>query len=123
MLLNWTNLPENPLISDKENVDRVKSAAEKVFLSRHLPTWEERSYKVSGDIELEWNHSDDHYTLPFDLEKQVGDKVNEGETIVVLEAMKMENALTAPATGTIGGIGFGIGDHVEKNDVLCIIST
>jgi biotin carboxyl carrier protein len=34
----------------------------------------------------------------------------------------MENGLPAPASGTISKIGFGVGDHVKKNDVLCIIS-
>jgi oxaloacetate decarboxylase alpha subunit/pyruvate carboxylase subunit B len=54
-------------------------------------------------------------------EKQVGDSVNEGETVVILEAMKMENALAAPASGTVKAINFGSGDNVAKGDVLCVI--
>jgi oxaloacetate decarboxylase alpha subunit/pyruvate carboxylase subunit B len=42
---------------------------------------------------------------------------------MILEAMKMENGLPAPASGTITKIAFGVGDHVKKNDVLCIISS
>jgi oxaloacetate decarboxylase alpha subunit/pyruvate carboxylase subunit B len=54
-------------------------------------------------------------------EKKVGDSVSQGETVVILEAMKMENALPAPAGGTIKSINFSSGDSVAKGDVLCII--
>jgi len=54
-------------------------------------------------------------------EKNVGDAINEGETVVILEAMKMENALPAPASGTIKAINFSSGDSVAKGAVLCII--
>ena len=54
-------------------------------------------------------------------EKNVGDSINEGETVVILEAMKMENALPAPASGTIKSINFSSGDSVAKGDVLCVI--
>mgnify|MGYP000471753081 CR=1 FL=1 len=53
--------------------------------------------------------------------KNVGDTVNQGETVVILEARKMENALNAPASGTIKAINFKSGDSVAKNDVLCVI--
>jgi pyruvate carboxylase subunit B len=56
------------------------------------------------------------------LDKKEGDAVNEGETILILEAMKMENALSAPISGTITRINLGVGDHVAKNDVLCVIT-
>ncbi|MBU4258771.1 MAG: pyruvate carboxylase subunit B [Proteobacteria bacterium] len=53
--------------------------------------------------------------------KQVGDSVNTGETVVILEAMKMENALPSPASGIIKSINFASGDSVARNDVLCVI--
>jgi len=54
-------------------------------------------------------------------QKHVGDSVNTGDTVVILEAMKMENALPAPAGGTIQTINFSSGDTVAKGDVLCVI--
>jgi oxaloacetate decarboxylase alpha subunit/pyruvate carboxylase subunit B len=54
-------------------------------------------------------------------DKNVGDSVTEGETVVILEAMKMENALPSPASGTIKSINFSAGDSVKKDAVLCVI--
>ncbi|MDZ7665916.1 MAG: pyruvate carboxylase subunit B [Desulfotignum sp.] len=54
-------------------------------------------------------------------EKQVGDAVEEGQTVVVIEAMKMENALPAPKSGTIAAIHFDTGDAVARDDVLAVI--
>jgi len=54
-------------------------------------------------------------------EKEVGDSVKQGETIIILEAMKMENALTSPASGVVKSIKFKSGDSVAKNDLLCVI--
>jgi oxaloacetate decarboxylase alpha subunit/pyruvate carboxylase subunit B len=54
-------------------------------------------------------------------EKSVGDKVTKGETIVVLEAMKMENSLPAPCDGTVNAINFSSGDNVAKGAALCVI--
>ncbi len=53
--------------------------------------------------------------------KKVGDAVEAGETMVVLEAMKMENALPAPVSGTVKAINFESGDTVAKDAVLCVI--
>lgn len=54
-------------------------------------------------------------------EKKVGDTVSEGETLLILEAMKMENALPAPVSGTVNAINFSSGDSVKKGDVLAVI--
>ena len=55
------------------------------------------------------------------VDKKKGDQVTAGEAILVLEAMKMENSLPSPISGTITKINMGVGDLVVKNDVLCVI--
>ncbi len=57
------------------------------------------------------------------FEKIIGDVVKTGETLVVLEAMKMENALAAPASGVVKQIYFKPGDSVAKGAVLCVIES
>ncbi len=53
--------------------------------------------------------------------KNEGDRVVKGDPVIILEAMKMENSLTAPADGVVKGIKFGSGDSVAKGAVLCVI--
>ncbi|MCF8110684.1 MAG: pyruvate carboxylase subunit B [Desulfobacteraceae bacterium] len=55
-------------------------------------------------------------------EEKEGVKVEEGDTIVILEAMKMENSLTTPVSGTVKSINFSEGDSVAKGDILCVIA-
>ena len=54
---------------------------------------------------------------------KVGDKVKVGDVVVMLEAMKMENAIPAPAAGTIKAVNFSAGAAVKKGEILAIIST
>ena len=49
---------------------------------------------------------------------QPGDVVSKGDSVLVLEAMKMENLLKAPGDGTVKAIKVTKGDRVEKGQVL-----
>ncbi len=50
-----------------------------------------------------------------------GDSVEEGETIVVLEAMKMEQPLKAHKSGTVSGLKAEVGSGVTNGEVICEI--
>ena len=53
---------------------------------------------------------------------EAGTTVTRGQTVVVLEAMKMENDLGAPKAGTIKEINVSKGQTVNQGDVLVVIS-
>jgi biotin carboxyl carrier protein len=58
-----------------------------------------------------------------DVLVQVGDRVSAGDTVVKLEAMKMENDLQAPLTGVVQEVRVSKGDNVSVGEVLVVIST
>jgi acetyl/propionyl-CoA carboxylase alpha subunit len=55
------------------------------------------------------------------INKKAGEKIEIGDSIFILEAMKMENDLRSPSSGVIKDIRVKEGDSVEKNTVLLII--
>jgi len=52
------------------------------------------------------------------IRKQAGDEISKGESVLILEAMKMENDLRAPASGKIKIVNVTEGTAVEKGTVL-----
>lgn len=57
-----------------------------------------------------------------EIKVKVGDKVNTGDTVVVLEAMKMQNNIDAETSGTITSINVNKGDAVMEGDTLVTIA-
>jgi pyruvate carboxylase subunit B len=53
---------------------------------------------------------------------EVGQEVKSGDTVVILEAMKMENALPAPADGVVKLLPHQSGAKVARGDVLAVIA-
>ena len=56
-----------------------------------------------------------------EIKVKVGDKVNAGDTVVILEAMKMQNNIEAEPSGTITSINVNKGDAVMEGDTLVTI--
>ena len=55
------------------------------------------------------------------INKSNGDRVEPGDLIVVLEAMKMEQPLIAHKSGTVAGLQVGVGQTVASGQILCVI--
>jgi len=59
--------------------------------------------------------------LILEIKVKVGDSVVAGQTVAILEAMKMENSLTTHVSGTIKEIRFDKGSEVSTGDVVMIV--
>lgn len=58
----------------------------------------------------------------FKVEKKVGDKVEKGDAVLILEAMKMEIPVVAPEAGTVASIEVAVGDTVESGALLATLN-
>ena len=56
--------------------------------------------------------------LILEVNVEEGAEVQEGDYLLVLEAMKMENTLTAPRDGVVKSVSIKKGETVEKNQLL-----
>ena len=57
------------------------------------------------------------------LAVEVGEQVSEGQPLLVLEAMKMQNSIPSPSSGTVSSLPVAAGVQVVRNQVLAVIQT
>jgi biotin carboxyl carrier protein len=55
------------------------------------------------------------------VSKKAGDKILEGEEVLVMEAMKMEMPIFSPTDGVIAAIKVGEGQAVAKDEILVVV--
>ncbi len=130
---NIANVTVNGIPYEVEMKQPVKAGKQKVKLS------EERKAKSeeSNNSPTEPQNSPASQTAPAtggkpvvaplpgtinEIKVKVGDKVNAGDTVVVLEAMKMQNNIEAETAGTIASINVSKGDAVLEGDTLVTIA-
>ncbi|AKE90662.1 MULTISPECIES: biotin/lipoyl-binding carrier protein [Rhodococcus] len=58
----------------------------------------------------------------FEVVVQEGDVVAEGDTLVILESMKMEIPVLAETSGTVTSLDVVVGDVVQQGDLIAVIS-
>ena len=58
----------------------------------------------------------------FKIEASVGQAVKKGDTVVIIEAMKMEIPVVAPEDGTVASIDCAVGDPVEAGAALATLN-
>jgi len=58
----------------------------------------------------------------FKIVADIGDHVEAGETILILESMKMETRINSTVSGTVSELLVAEGDQVATDDVLVMVS-
>ena len=57
----------------------------------------------------------------FKIAASVGDKLNAGDPVIILESMKMEIPVVAPEGGTVASINVAVGEQVESGTLLATL--
>jgi biotin carboxyl carrier protein len=98
------------------------SLSHSVFVNGRLFRLEKRStLKSLGEEKSRLRKRDVKITMPgrvIQVFRKAGDKVQGGEPVLVLEAMKMQNEIKASHSGRIVKVNFKAGDYVEAGSVL-----
>jgi len=88
----------------------------------HLEALDERSQRLAQSAAVT---AEGPQTVAADMpgkvvkvERAVGDEVSQGQGVVIVEAMKMENEIGAPIDGRVSEISVSEGDTVETGDPL-----
>ena len=139
---NIANVTVNGIPFEVEMKQPVKAGKQKVKLSeeRRVKSEEFNSSSSATNASSATNESSAPTTKPAaaaasgksvvaplpgtinEIKVKVGDKVDAGDTVVVLEAMKMQNNIDAETSGTIASINVNKGDAVMEGDTLVTIA-
>lgn len=101
--------PKKPVVIKQQAVAPTKPAAQTTVINK--PTAPAGKSGVKSPLP----------GVILDIKVNVGDTVKKGQTIIILEAMKMENNINADKDGTVTAISVNKGDSVLEGSVLVTI--
>jgi pyruvate/oxaloacetate carboxyltransferase/biotin carboxyl carrier protein len=108
-------LPAGNYVQAPASAPTVKPAPAKTQTQTQVPT---QTQVVSGDEAVIKSPMPGMVST---YKVAVGDHVKKGETVLILEAMKMENNIPSPCDGVVKSIPKSSGDSVGKDEVLIVI--
>ncbi len=100
------------------DVPPLSSAAPDTAAAAPVAADDSEGFKVTAPMVGSFYAASSPGAAPF---VQVGDQVNEGDTLCIIEAMKMMNQIDAEVAGTIKSIRVQNGDPVEYGQTLFVI--
>jgi len=112
-----------PFITQNPGMQNLYKSQNATSISSSIPA-AKANLKSNSEVQLKEGETAVHAPLPgiiIRYEKKLGDQVKVGDTIAVVEAMKMNNNIDAHCDGKITQIPFKAGSNITKGDTLCII--
>lgn len=97
---------------------KAPAAPRKAAPAPKAPAAAPKAAGVAGGIKVEAGAAG----KVFKVEASVGQKVSRGDTVIILEAMKMEIPVVAPEDGTVASIDVAVGDAVEAGAVMATLN-
>lgn len=110
----------------EEKQETKKSKTEKKPVKLEKKTASKSETKTTKEKIVPADLGQEHIVAPMpgsilEIKVSEGDTVNQGDILVVLEAMKMENEITATQAGTVEEIKVQVGDSVDANQILVLV--
>jgi 3-methylcrotonyl-CoA carboxylase alpha subunit len=117
----WTGRTDGRVSYDQKTYPLVSDDGDALLVTMQGATWKLSPARVSGG--LGGAASDGAILAPMPgkviaVEVTAGDTVTKGQKLLVLEAMKMEHALTAPFDGTVAELTVAVGSQVQVEALL-----
>jgi len=116
-LLDESGIAEIEITEGEESV-RISRYSAHAPVAAPVEVVEEDGYEVTAPMVGSYYAASSPGAAPF---VQVGDRVNEGDTLCIIEAMKMMNQIEADVSGVIKSIRMQNGEPVEFGQVLFVI--
>jgi len=101
-------------VNGKEYLVEVEEVKEGTIAREKKNSEEKKTQASSGSVKVEAPMQGN----VFSIETSIGDKVQKGQILLILEAMKLENEIVSPVDGTITSVNVREGQVIDSGTLL-----